>query len=386
MRQTRSRAYIDPGSHFHPDRRGNGYCYCRTNLNSDEPPSHANADRQRPPEPTDTPAPEPAVEEPVGTSGIPIANIQPTATPLSDSNTISVRDLPIGDLGEYINVNLGYWAHYPTTWYTGFGSRPLLVSFSNLDPGAHNRESMREQGCLIELNATSNIYGFTMDSLMAQLPLSFPDAKTTTLDGRPAVLVTRSNEENTYDREWLYVEAGDRLLTLTLEYARDHKDECRTAWDEMLAKWRWFEPDVIDYQNTAHGYAVSHPRRWFRFNEREAGITLSSVDPTEREFVSELLVDGMVIHTTVLDNPNNLPLKQWVAENEGEVEQSNDIPLGDILGVRVTRNDPSGELQEMSGYFQGPLGKIYIVNAIYPVAQQWDFRPIANAVIYSFSF
>jgi len=336
------------------------------------------------PEPTATP--EPVVEDSVVTWGIPIVNIQPTSTPMAAEGQVRVRDLPIGDPGEYINVTLGYWAHYPPTWYTGFGRRPLLVSFSNLDPGTHNRESMRVQGCLIELNATNNIFGFTVDSLLAQLPLSFPDAQTMTLDGRPAVLVARSNEENTYNSEWLYVEAGDQLLTMTFEYARDFKDECKPVWDDMLATWRWFEPDVIDYRNTTYGYAVSHPRLWSRFNEREAGITLSNADPTQSEFVSDLLTDGIVIHTTVLENPDNLPLKQWVAENEGAVEQSNDIPLGAILGVRVIRNDPSGELQEMSGYFQGPLGKIYIVNAIYPVARQWDLRPVANAVIYSFSF
>jgi hypothetical protein len=154
----------------------------------------------------------------------------------------------------------------------------------------------------------------------------------------------------------------------------------------MLKEWRCFEPDFIDYQNPVYGYTVSHPRRWHRFNEREAGITLSSVEPTGKAYVSELLVDGMIVHTTVLENPDNLPLKQWVVDYEGAIYQANDIPLGDILGVRIIRNETGGQLQEMSAYFQGPLGKIYIINAVYPISQQWDFRPVANAIIYSFSF
>ena len=40
----------------------------------------------------------------------------------------------------------------------------------------------------------------------------------------------------------------------------------------------------------------------------------------------------------------------------------------------------------MSGYFQGPLGKIYVVTCLYPTERQKEFRPIANAIIYSFEF
>jgi hypothetical protein len=40
----------------------------------------------------------------------------------------------------------------------------------------------------------------------------------------------------------------------------------------------------------------------------------------------------------------------------------------------------------MSGYFQGPLGKIYVVTCLYPADRQMEFRPIANAIIYSFEF
>ena len=40
----------------------------------------------------------------------------------------------------------------------------------------------------------------------------------------------------------------------------------------------------------------------------------------------------------------------------------------------------------MSGYFHGPLGKIYVVTCLYPVDRQKEFQPIANAIIYSFEF
>jgi hypothetical protein len=57
-----------------------------------------------------------------------------------------------------------------------------------------------------------------------------------------------------------------------------------------------------------------------------------------------------------------------------------------MVGVRVLREGPSPEIQEMTGYFQGPLGGIYVVTCRYPADREWEFRPIANAIIYSFSF
>ena len=99
--------------------------------------------------------------------------VEPTLTPRPGDEEISVALLPLGEPGQYVNVSFGYWLQYPVGWYTRFGNRPLLVSFSNLDPGTHNRLSMREQGCLIEVNASANIYGFTFETLgVLELSLS----------------------------------------------------------------------------------------------------------------------------------------------------------------------------------------------------------------------
>jgi hypothetical protein len=79
-------------------------------------------------------------------------------------------------------------------------------------------------------------------------------------------------------------------------------------------------------------------------------------------------------------------LKAWLTSQEWQPDLTNDIPLDGIVGVRVLREGPSPGIQEMSGYFQGPLGKIYVVTCLYPVDGQGEFRPIANAIIYSFEF
>ena len=49
-------------------------------------------------------------------------------------------------------------------------------------------------------------------------------------------------------------------------------------------------------------------------------------------------------------------LKEWLAAQDWEIDLTNDIPLNGLIGVRVLREGPSPEIQEMSGYFQGPLG------------------------------
>ena len=83
---------------------------------------------------------------------------------------------------------------------------------------------------------------------------------------------------------------------------------------------------------------------------------------------------------------NNLPLKEWLAAQDWEIDLTNDIPLDGLIGVRVLREGPSPEIQEMSGYFQGPPGGINVVTCRYPADRQWELRPIANAISYSFSF
>ena len=192
-------------------------------------------------------------------------------------------ELPLGEPGHYINVTFGYWVQYPPDWYTGFGNRPLLVSFSDLDPGTHNRNSMRAEGCLIEINAATNIYGFTFEGLMSQLPLSFPDAERFELDGQPALRVRRGSGENPFDSEEVYVEHDHRLFLITFDYAREASELCRPVWEDLLANWQWFTPQFAVYRNTDYGYAVSHPRSWYRFNPEARGISFSNARPLGRD-------------------------------------------------------------------------------------------------------
>jgi hypothetical protein len=292
----------------------------------------------------------------------------------------------MGEPGHYVNVTFGYWLQYPPGWYTGFGNRPLLVSFSDLDPGTHNRNSMRDEGCLIEINAATNLYGFTLEGLMGQMPRSFPDAERFELDGQAALRVRRSSGGNPFDSEEVYAEHDHRLFVLTFDYARGASEVCRPAWEDMLARRQWFTPQFAVYRNTEFGYAVSHPRSWYRFNSEARGISFTSQDPSGTTDLQELVQGAMLVETTVLDNPDKLSLKEWLAAQGWQFDLTNDIPLDGIVGVRVVREGPFPGIQEMSGYFQGPLGRIYVVNCLYPVDRQKEFRPIANAIIYSLEF
>jgi hypothetical protein len=325
--------------------------------------------------PTATPSPTPL-----------IVRVEPTLTPRPGEDRTSVGTLPIGEPGHYVNVTFGYWLQYPPDWYTGFGSRPLLVSLSNLDPGSHNRVSMRTEGCLIEVNAVSNVYGFTFDDLMTQLPRSFPDAERFELGGEPALRVRVSSGDNPFDSENVYVQHDGRLFLLTFEYAREAADACRPAWTDMLHDWQWFEPEFAVYRNTSYGYAVSYPRNWYRFNAQERGISVSSRDPSGIVDLTALLDGAMLVQTNVIENVNNLPLQEWLAAQNWDVDLADDIPLDDVLGIRIFREGPSPQIREASGYYQGPLGDIYVVTCLYGVDQEDEFRPIANAIIYSLEF
>ena len=94
----------------------------------------------------------------------------------------------------------------------------------------------------------------------------------------------------------------------------------------------------------------------------------------------------MLIETTVYDNQEGLSLKEWLISQDLDPDLTNDIPLEGIVGVRMRREGPIPGSEETSGYFQGPLGKIFVVTCLYPTDRQNGFRPIANAVIYSFEF
>ena len=333
-----------------------------------------------------TPIPEATVIPPLTT--IQVVEVEPTMTPApANEGRIGIRDLPLGQPGHYVNVAYGYQLQYPPEWYTGFGNRPLLVSFSNLDSGSHNRLSMRAEGCLIEIRASTNVYAFTLQDMSGQLPKTFRDAEELDLGGEPALRVQRSSEENPFESEVVYVEHDDRLFTLSFEYATGAVETCRPAWDQVLSTWQWFEPEFAVYRNPNYGYAISHPRRWYRFNLRERGLSISSQDPTGMTDLTPFLLQGaMLVQTDVYDNPELLTLKEWLAAQDWQVDLTNDIPIEGLIGVRVLREGPTPETQEMSGYYQGPLGKIYEVTCLYPADCQWEFRPIANAILYSFSF
>jgi hypothetical protein len=341
-----------------------------------------------PPTPTSThtPTPEPtATSTPSPTA--PLVQVEPTSTPRpGDEERTNVRDLPLGQAGNYVNVTFGYALQYPPTWYTGFGSRPPLVSFSNLDPDTHDEHSMRVEGCLIEVHTSPNIHGYTLPELRAQMPRGFPNAEYFDLDGEFALLVQRGAEEDSFDSEWVYVEHGDRLYVLTVEVAIGAGEVCLPVWRNMLDTWQWFEPEFAVYRNTNYGYAISYPAHWYRFNPRERGIFISNQDPSGITDLADFRRQAMVVETDVLENPDGLPLKEWLAEQDWEVDLSLDIPLNGQIGVRILREGPSPEIQEVSGYFQGPLGRIYRVICRYPAGRRWELQPIANAIVYSFSF
>jgi hypothetical protein len=329
-------------------------------------------------EPTSTPTAEPPTPL--------VVQVEATLTPRPGDDRTGVGTLPMGEPGHYVNVAFGYWLQYPTDWYTGFGNRPLLVSFSNLDPGSHNRISMRAEGCLIEVNAGTNIYGFTFDDLMAQMPRSFPNAERFELGGEPALRARASSGDNPFDSEQVYVEHDGRLFLLTFEHAREAAEVCRPAWENLLGNWQWFEPEFAVYRNASYGYAISYPQRWYRFNAHARGISISSRDPSGITDLTALLDGAMLIQTDVIENVKDLPLVEWLAAQNLAVDLADDVTLDNVFGVRVFRQGPSPQIREASGYFQGPLGDIYVVTCLYRVDQEDEFQPIANAVIYSLEF
>ncbi len=311
--------------------------------------------------------------------------ILPTATLLADSDVVPVRELGVGEIGHYVNVTYGYDLRYPSEWFTGFGTRPVLVSFSNLDPGATNRDGMRANGCLIEITASTNTYSFSLSTLAAQSPQTYEGALETDLDGVPAVLMVQENAGQPFRSEVLQVIAHDHFFLLTFEYSMEQEAECRPVWDEMQASWRWFEPDMVPYRNQIYGYSISHPRRWFEYSSTDQGIFISSIDPSTVTSAEELARAGMVIHTHLYENSELLPLREFLVRNIGNLGLTNDVNLGNLLGVRALKDGPVGT-EMMTGYFQGPLGRIYVIDILYPANRYQEFRPIANAIIYSFDF
>ena len=311
--------------------------------------------------------------------------VEPSCTPAPDDARLDVDDLPVGEPGHYVNLAMGYWLQYPPSWYTRFGSRPILASFSNLDPGAHNRDSMRAEGCLIEINAFASAYGFTVPELRAQIPRAFAGAEPFELDGVPATRV-RVTGAGLFDSDTIYVEHGGRLFTITAEYARGATETCLPAWDDLLRSWKWFEPELAVYRNPAYGYSIAAPRKWYRSNLHEGGLWISSQDPRSIADAAELMTEGMLVMTDVHDNSDGLPLREWLAAQALRIDLASDAPVNGLIGVRFVGPGPAEGVQRMGAYFQGPLGRIYEITCLYPEAQQWEYRPVANAIIYSFGF
>lgn len=373
----------------------------RTPAPSETPTLPPSLDTATPVLPADTPAPaeaDPAsvtVEPEVATAApglialtgsLPdIGEVLPTATPVPDADLLPVRELGVGEPGHYVNVTYGYDLRYPLEWYTGFGNRPMLVSFSNLDPGMTNRAGMRDSGCLIEVTASANTYNFTLATLRAQSPQTYEGAQEIELGGAPALLMVRQDTGQAFNSELLQVIAQERLFLISFEYAREREAECRPIWEGVRNSLRWFRPDIIPYKNQTYGYSISHPRRWHLFNPTDQGTFMSSVDPNDVNTAEELLRQGQVAHTHVFENQDLLPLEEFLVSKIGDLGLTDELDLGSIRGIRSIKEGPASS-QAMIGYFQGPLGRIYAVEIFYPADRLWEFRPIANAVIYSFEF
>ena len=155
-----------------------------------------------------------------------------------------------------------------------------------------------------------------------------------------------------------------------------------------MTTWKWLEPEFAAYRNPTYGYSFSAPRPWYRFNAQKDGIWISSQDPSSVNELSELARDGMLVMSRVYENANELALDDWIIALERDIDLADDIPLEDFIGVRTIRQSPGGavNVQEMSGYFEGSLGRIFEITCLYPAARQEEFRPIANAILFSMSF
>lgn len=356
-----------------------------------EAPPQANATSvEAAPPPTDALAP-------VATATVPQGIVAPTAPSVEEADSptpegqnsaddmLTVTELPVvGTPGRYVNIAFGYVVHYPETWFTGFGNRPMLTSFSDLDPGVTNRESMRATGCLIEIAVAANVYGFTLQTLLAQMPQTYEGAENFQLGGEDAVRIIRDNENVPYKTETVQVVHDGRLFTIVADMARTAEESCRPVWENLLNHWIWFTPDLTPYRNIEYGYSISYPQAWSIIESSDQSVVMVSQAPAGIP-VDGIARDGMVVKTSVVENPELLPLKQWLAANVSELGLTNDIELDTLRGVRSVKASDE-DIQKMIGYFQGPLGKIYIVETSYPIDRQREFRPYANAIIYSFGF
>jgi hypothetical protein len=312
--------------------------------------------------------------------------VQPTVTPCADDPTVDCANLPIGQTGHYVNLAFGYWVQYPPEWHAGFGNRPVQVLFSNLAPGDHSLQEMREGGCFVQIKTTANVYGFSLVEMRGQLPAAFAGAREVLVGGETGLRVRRTEEGQPFDSEWIYLERNGRLYLISLDYGPDAAESCLPAWEEMLASWTWLQPRLAPYRNTEHGYSFSTPAGWFRFNETDDGIWISDRDPSQAATAEDLAVGGMLVRALVHPNEEGLTLRDWITAQNLHVHQADPLELDDLEGVRVVGDSELPGIEFTAGYYMGRLGVIIEVICLYPADQNWRFSPLANAVLYSLSF
>jgi hypothetical protein len=312
--------------------------------------------------------------------------LMPTPTLSPGDSRIDPATLPVGQAGHYVNLAFGYWVQYPPEWHTGFGNRPVQVLFSNLPPGDNSLEEMREQGCLIQIKTTVNVYGFSLAEMRGQMPTAFAGARDVLLGGKPGLRVRRSEEGQTFESEWVYVEHEGRLYLISIDYSPDPAESCLPAWEALLDSWKWFEPRFVPYRNVEYGYSLSVPAGWFPFNASEDGIWISGRDPSAAATVEDLAVDGILVRALVHPNEEELTLREWIEAQNLHVHQTDPLELDDLEGVRVIGESEIPGLEFTSGYYVGRLGVVIEITCLYPADQNWRFSPLANGILYSFSF
>ena len=312
--------------------------------------------------------------------------VEPTSTPSVSDGMIDLASLPIGQAGHYVNMAYGYWIQYPPDWHTGFGNRPVQVLFSNLPPGSTTREEMRQQGCLIEIRPSVNVNNMSLSEMRAQLPRAFEGAQEIDIGGEPGYLMLKDEVDQPVHRQWVYVEHEGRTYLISMDYAAGSGDACIPAWEALLDSWVWFEPRMAPYRNALHGYSISMPTHWYRFGESEDGVWFGDSDPTLVADVKDAVQNGMLGRSLVHENPDGLPLREWLESQNLHIHQTDPLELDGVEAVRVIGESNVPGVEFMSGYYLASLGKVVEVVCLYPADQNWRFTPVANAILYSFSF
>ncbi|MFH1084558.1 MAG: hypothetical protein V1772_02175 [Chloroflexota bacterium] len=312
-----------------------------------------------------------------------IVDVQPTAIPRTSADAPDYSQLPVGQAGHYVNLALGYWLQYPLAWRPAFGDHPIRACFSDLDP-AKTLDEMRAQGCLIEVRQEVNIAGLSLAELRAQMPRAFPNAQEMALDGMPGLRVLREQVGQPYASEYVYVERGNRLFVISIDYGRERAEGCLAAWENLLQSWRWLEPQVAPYRNIEHGYSLSTPVGWFRFNEDARGVMVSDQDPRLVADDEDLITKGMLVQATVHENSEGLSVSAWAARKGLNTVRSEELPLTSVTAWRAQGDYRVEGVEYAAGYYQGSLGEIIEVICLYPADQNWRYNPIASAVLFSF--